>query len=100
MHLERTGAGVHRTFTSRHQANIESILVILLLSTSDTDLLSARASGAGYRLGNPARLTVEALRPLLDGVDLMVVRLLGGRRAWADGLDELIGGPRPVVVLG
>ena len=30
--------------------------MIVLLSTSDTDLLSARASGAGYRLGNPARL--------------------------------------------
>ena len=30
--------------------------MIVLLSTSDTDLLSARASAAGYRLGNPARL--------------------------------------------
>ncbi|HEV8562062.1 MAG TPA: cobaltochelatase subunit CobN, partial [Actinophytocola sp.] len=74
--------------------------MILLLSTSDTDLLSARASGAGYRLGNPARLTVEALRPLLDGVDLVLVRLLGGRRAWPDGLDAVLAGPRPVVVLG
>ena len=33
--------------------------MIALLSTSDTDLLSARASGAGYRLGNPARLSAE-----------------------------------------
>ena len=33
--------------------------MILLLSTSDTDLLSARASGAEYRLGNPARTGVE-----------------------------------------
>jgi cobaltochelatase CobN len=87
-------------FTSRHQANIESKLVILLLSTSDTDLLSARASGAGYRLGNPARLTVQALRQQLEGVELVVVRLLGGRRAWEEGLDELVSGPRPVVVLG
>ena len=29
-----------------------------------------------------------------------MVRLLGGRRAWAEGLDALLAGPRPVVVLG
>ncbi|MER6828132.1 cobaltochelatase subunit CobN [Streptosporangium sp. NPDC000563] len=74
--------------------------VILLLSTSDTDLLSARASGADYRLGNPARLTAADLPPLLEGADLVVVRLLGGRRAWEEGLDALLAGPRPVVVLG
>ncbi|MDP9843811.1 cobaltochelatase subunit CobN [Streptosporangium lutulentum] len=74
--------------------------MILLLSTSDTDLLSARASGADYRLGNPARLSAEDLPPLLEGVDAVVVRLLGGRRAWEEGLDALLAGPRPVVVLG
>src|SRR5689334_13572299 len=74
--------------------------MILLLSTSDTDLLSARASGAGYRLGNPARLSAGDLPALLEDVDLVVVRLLGGRRAWEDGLDALLAGPRPVVVLG
>src|SRR3954451_7541209 len=74
--------------------------VFLLLSTSDTDLLSARASGADYRLGNPARLTVDDLPDLVDGVDLVVVRILGGRRAWEEGLDALLAGPRPVVVLG
>ncbi|MEV0753472.1 cobaltochelatase subunit CobN [Streptosporangium sp. NPDC050280] len=74
--------------------------VILLLSTSDTDLLSARASGADYRLGNPARLAAADLPPLLEGADLVVVRLLGGRRAWEEGLDALLAGPRPVVVLG
>ncbi|MFI7134362.1 cobaltochelatase subunit CobN [Nonomuraea sp. NPDC050153] len=73
---------------------------VLLLSTSDTDLLSARSSGAAYRLGNPARLPVEDLPALLEGVDLVVVRLLGGRRAWEEGLDALLAGPRPVVVLG
>ncbi|MFC5829611.1 cobaltochelatase subunit CobN [Nonomuraea insulae] len=73
---------------------------VLLLSTSDTDLLSARASGAAYRLGNPARLTPEDLPALLEGADLVVVRLLGGRRAWEEGLDMLLAGPRPVVVLG
>jgi cobaltochelatase CobN len=74
--------------------------VILLLSTSDTDLLSARASGAEYRLGNPARLTVDDLPDLVDGTDLVVVRILGGRRAWEEGLDALLAGPMPVVVLG
>ncbi|GAA3672303.1 cobaltochelatase subunit CobN [Nonomuraea antimicrobica] len=73
---------------------------VLLLSTSDTDLLSARASGAGYRLGNPARLTAEDVPGLVAGADLVVVRLLGGRRAWEEGLDALLAGSRPVVVLG
>ncbi|WP_223167773.1 cobaltochelatase subunit CobN [Nonomuraea sp. SYSU D8015] len=73
---------------------------VLLLSTSDTDLLSARASGAAYRLGNPARLVPDDLPALLEGADLVVVRLLGGRRAWEEGLDALLAGPRPVVVLG
>ncbi|GAA1020520.1 cobaltochelatase CobN [Acrocarpospora pleiomorpha] len=74
--------------------------MILLLSTSDTDLLSARASGAGYRLANPARLRPDDLPDLLDGADLVVVRLLGGRRAWEEGLDLLLAGPVPVLVLG
>jgi cobaltochelatase CobN len=74
--------------------------VFLLLSTSDTDLLSARASGSAYRLANPARLAVTDLPRLLDGVDLVVVRILGGRRAWEQGLDALLAGPVPVVVLG
>ncbi|WP_433498625.1 cobaltochelatase subunit CobN [Sphaerimonospora sp. CA-214678] len=73
---------------------------VLLLSTSDTDLLSARASGAAYRLGNPARLGVDDLPDLVADTDLVVVRLLGGRRAWEEGLDALLAGPRPVVVLG
>ena len=59
--------------------------MILLLSTSDTDLLSARASGADYRLANPARTAVDDLPALLDGVDLVVVRILGGYRAWEEG---------------
>lgn len=74
--------------------------MILLLSTSDTDLLSARASGADYRLANPARLLVEDLPGLLDGADLIVVRILGGRRAWEDGLDALRASGIPLVALG
>ena len=75
--------------------------MILLLSTSDTDLLSARASDADYRLANPARVDAgQQLQDLLEGTDLVVVRLLGGRRAWEEGLEVLLAGPRPVVVLG
>ncbi|MET7299148.1 cobaltochelatase subunit CobN [Embleya sp. NPDC005575] len=73
--------------------------MILLLSTSDTDLLSAKASEGDWRLANPARVDVADLPALLDGTDLVVVRLLGGRRAWEAGLDALLAGPRPVVVL-
>ena len=58
--------------------------VLLLLSTSDTDLRSARAGGEGgavpWRWANPARVDPQADLPgLLEGVDLVVVRLLGGR---------------------
>ncbi|MFF2214226.1 cobaltochelatase subunit CobN [Streptomyces antibioticus] len=75
--------------------------MILLLSTSDTDLLSARAAAGpvAYRFANPARLPLDDLPALLDGVDLVVVRLLGGLRAWQDGLDLLLADGRPVVVL-
>ncbi|MFF4278389.1 cobaltochelatase subunit CobN [Streptomyces kronopolitis] len=77
--------------------------MLLLLSTSDTDLLSARAAAGPvpYRLANPARLDVTELPALLEGVDLVVVRLLGGIRAWQEGLDLLLAEDqhRPVVVL-
>ncbi|MEU7780780.1 cobaltochelatase subunit CobN [Micromonospora parva] len=73
---------------------------ILLLSTADTDLLAARASGADYRLANPARVTADEVPALLDGVALVVVRLLGGRQAWPDGLAAVLATGVPTVVLG
>ncbi|WP_156726095.1 cobaltochelatase subunit CobN [Streptomyces apocyni] len=75
--------------------------MLLLLSTSDTDLLSARAATGPvtYRFANPSRLALDDLPALLDGVDLVVVRLLGGVRAWQDGLDQLTASGLPVVVL-
>lgn len=74
---------------------------VLLLSTADTDLLAARASGAGYRIGNPTRVDVaEELPALLDGTDIAVVRLLGGKRAWEDGLAALRAAGVPTVLLG
>ncbi|MDI2125781.1 cobaltochelatase subunit CobN [Yinghuangia seranimata] len=74
-------------------------MTILFLSTSDTDLLSAKASEGDWRLANPARVAPADLPALVDGTDLVVVRLLGGRRAWEAGLDALLAGPRPVVVV-
>ncbi|RAO27549.1 Cobaltochelatase [Micromonospora noduli] len=73
---------------------------ILLLSTADTDLLAARASGADYRLANPARVAADEVVALLDGVALVVVRLLGGRQAWPDGLATVLATGVPTVVLG
>ncbi|MFI5845434.1 cobaltochelatase subunit CobN [Catenuloplanes sp. NPDC051500] len=73
---------------------------VLLLSTSDTDLLSARASGADFRLANPSRTQVEDLEGLLDGTELVVVRILGGHRAWEEGIDALRAQARPLLVLG
>ncbi|GAB0102779.1 cobaltochelatase subunit CobN [Nocardia sp. JMUB6875] len=74
--------------------------MILLLSTSDTDLLSARASGADYRLANPARLLPEDLPGLLDGAELVIVRILGGKRAWESGLETVRASGIPMVALG
>ncbi|MET8255016.1 cobaltochelatase subunit CobN [Micromonospora sp. NPDC005197] len=73
---------------------------VLLLSTADTDLLAARASDADYRLANPARVAADEVPALLDGVDLAVVRLLGGRQAWPDGLAAVLATGVPTVVLG
>ena len=73
---------------------------ILLLSTADTDLLAARGSGADYRVANPARTEPEGLPGLLAGIDLVVVRLLGGRRAWEGGLGEVLRSGLPVACLG
>jgi cobaltochelatase CobN len=75
----------------------ETTPTVLLISTSDTDLLSARASGAPFRLANPNR--IKDLDALLNGVAVVVVRLLGGRRAWETGVDQLRADGRPVVVL-
>ncbi len=76
---------------------------ILLLSTADTELLAARASGAGYRTANPMRISLDqpgALAALTDGADIVVLRLLGGRQAWPAGVTALRASGRPLVALG
>ncbi|HEY3238404.1 MAG TPA: cobaltochelatase subunit CobN, partial [Acidimicrobiia bacterium] len=67
--------------------------MILFLSTADTEILALRAAieslPAGFppvRAANPA---VLAAAPDLAGVSAVVVRLLGGRRAWEGPFDEL-----------
>ncbi|MGC9669510.1 cobaltochelatase subunit CobN [Planosporangium sp. 12N6] len=75
-------------------------MTFVLLSTADTDLLAARASGADWRVANPTRLDPADVPGLLDGAALAVVRLLGGRRTWPEGLDEVRRAGLPVVALG
>ena len=95
---DATATPVEDAVTSTTEARAPRIA---LLSTSDTDLLSARESGADYTLGNPSRIdTDEDLPGLLDGADLMVVRILGSRRSWDEGFDAVLGAGVPVVVLG
>lgn len=72
---------------------------VLLLSTSDTDLITARASGAAYRWANPARLVDGELDELLRAADIVVVRILGGYRAWEDGIDAVTASGVPAVVV-
>lgn len=73
---------------------------VLLLSTADTDLLAARASGAEYRVANPSRVSADEVPDLVSNVDIVVVRLLGGRRAWEAGLDAVLATGVPTIALG
>ena len=73
------------------------MLTILLVSTADTELLAAAASGAGYLTANPARTPAADVAGLAARSDLVVLRLLGGRKAWPEGVSVLTaaGGQRP-----
>jgi cobaltochelatase CobN len=86
--------------TSGHTSTTPTVL---LLSTSDTDLIAARASGAAYRWANPSRLLdsdlADELAELLRGVDVVVVRILGGYRAWEEGIDAVLASGLPTVVV-
>lgn len=72
---------------------------MLLLSTSDSDLIAARAGGAAYRWANPSRLVEGELSELLTGSDVVLVRILGGYRAWPDGIDAVLASGLPTVVV-
>jgi cobaltochelatase CobN len=72
---------------------------VLLLSTSDTDLISARSSGKNYRWANPSRLSEAELPDLLADAEIVVVRILGGYRAWDSGIDTVIARGIPTVLV-
>ena len=61
--------------------------------------MTARASGARYRLSNPSRLIEGELPGLLADADVVVVRVLGGYRAWPDGIDSAVASGLPVLVV-
>jgi cobaltochelatase CobN len=74
------------------------VLTILLVSTADTELLAARPSG--YLTANPARTSPAAAAALAARADLVVLRLLGGRKAWPEGVAALLAAGKPLVALG
>ncbi len=67
--------------------------MILFLSNADTDILAVRSvlEGLPEGLGPVRAANPSALRepPPLAGVEVVLVRLLGGRRAWEQPFDEL-----------
>ncbi|HCB05193.1 MAG TPA: hypothetical protein DEQ43_13295, partial [Nocardioides bacterium] len=62
---------------------------IALLSTSDTDLLSARASGADYVYANPARPGHQSMAEVIEGCDLVVGRILGSPQDLCAGFTRI-----------
>jgi cobaltochelatase CobN len=78
--------------------------VIALLSTSDTDLLSARASGADYWLANPARSNGGPphtdFAETMQACDVIVVRLLGSPEDLCSGFERIRATGKPMIVLG
>jgi cobaltochelatase CobN len=76
------------------------VLTILLVSTADTELLAAAASGAGYLTANPGRTPAADVAGLTARADLVVLRLLGGRKAWPEGVTALAAAGKPLVALG
>jgi cobaltochelatase CobN len=73
---------------------------IALLSTSDSDLLSARASGADYLWANPSKPGHTDLGTALGACDLIVVRLLGSPKDLCGGFERFRATGIPMVVVG
>ena len=73
---------------------------IALLSTSDTDLLSARASGADYTYANPSRPGHQEMADALESADLIVARILGSPQDLCSGFWRIKDIGKPIVVLG
>jgi cobaltochelatase CobN len=73
---------------------------IALLSTSDTDLLSARASGADYTYANPSRPGHQEMAAAIESADLVVARILGSPQDLCEGFARIRATGKPMVVLG
>lgn len=73
---------------------------IALFSTSDTDLLSARASGGDFVWANPSRPGHTDLSDTLARVDVVVARILGDPQDLCSGFRRIAETGVPVVVLG
>jgi len=73
---------------------------IALLSTSDTDLLTARASGADYVVANPGRPAHQTMAAAFESADLIVARVLGSPRDLCEGFARIRAFGKPMVVLG
>ena len=73
---------------------------IALLSTSDTDLLSARASGADYLVANPGRPGHQSMAAAIEAADLVVGRILGSPQDLCTGFARIRETGKPMVVLG
>ena len=73
---------------------------IALLSTSDTDLLCARGSGADYLLANPSRPGHTSMAEAIEAADVVVARILGGPQDLCEGFRRIRAGGKPMVVLG
>ena len=67
--------------------------MILFVTNADTEILAVRSVVEGLPDGFPAVRAVNPQNlegaPSIDGVDVVLVRLLGGRGAWEEGFDEL-----------
>ncbi|MFM6850051.1 MAG: cobaltochelatase subunit CobN, partial [Terrabacter sp.] len=73
---------------------------IALLSTSDTDLLCARGSGADYVVANPSRPGHPSMAEAVEAADIVVARILGGPQDLCDGFRRIREAGKPMVVLG
>ncbi len=73
---------------------------IALVSTSDTDLLSARASGADYLYVNPSKAAHTEMAEAFAAADLIVARILGSPKSLCSGFARIRGEGQPMVVLG
>ncbi|GAB3712454.1 cobaltochelatase subunit CobN [Mariniluteicoccus flavus] len=78
----------------------EPVPTVCLLSTSDTDLLSARACDADYTYANPTRVGPDRLAQLLEGADLVVFRFLGSVQSLPETFEAVRAAAKPLVVLG